>query len=85
MKQALRQSRKRYSNMLLNRIVKGNPLWGPLESTPLDSLQAELSAKKDSNLQLCEFKYVAQSYSLHDMVLWVIYWCKFLYKPVIGK
>ena len=65
MEQALRQSRKKYSNMLLNRIVKGDPLWGPLESTPLDSLQAELSAKKGSNLQLCELKYVADSHTLH--------------------
>ena len=67
MEQALRQSRKKYSNMLLNRIVKGDPLWGPLESTPLDSLQAELSAKKESNLQLCEFEHVADSHTLQAM------------------
>ena len=65
MVQALRQNRKKYSNLLLNRIVKQDPLWGPLEPTPLDSLQADLNSKKTRNLKLCMFYILFEAFHPH--------------------
>ena len=50
----MRRYQRQYSVVVLERVGRGEELWGPQEPTIMDVMRDELASLQENNLQLCE-------------------------------